>query len=181
MKILIIFILMVYMSGQALAQTNTVSSTSSTVSGTTTVDRTPSTASAPSVVVNQMDSCVKGTSVAIQTQVLGLAGGTTVKDLNCERLKLSKALYQMGMKISAIAMLCQDSRVWQAMNYSGTPCPIQGKIGAEAQKIWDENPHLIPDYEKFVKENKENDIIPTKEESIGLGIGLSSILLLLLL
>jgi hypothetical protein len=159
MKVLIIFILMVYISGQALAQTNTVSSTSSTVSGTTTVDRTPSTASAPSVVVNQMDSCVKGTSVAIQTQVLGLAGGTTVKDLNCERLKLSKALYQMGMK----------------------PCPIQGKIGAEAQKIWDENPHLIPDYEKFVKENKENDIIPTKEESIGLGIGLSSILWLLLL
>ena len=78
--------------GSSLAQTNTVTSTSSTVSGTTTVDRTPSTASAPSVVNSNQDVCSYAASAAIQTQILGIAGGTSVRDLNCERLKLSRAL-----------------------------------------------------------------------------------------
>ena len=80
----------------AFAETNTVSST---VTGTTTVDKTPSTASAPNVMVNNQDVCSTGVSASVQTQVLGIAGGTTIRDLNCERLKLSKALYGMGMKV----------------------------------------------------------------------------------
>ena len=81
---------------------DTVTSTSSTVSGTTTVDRTPSTANAPSVVINNQDVCSFAASAAIQTQVLGIAGGTAIRDLNCERLKLSRALYRMGMKVGAL-------------------------------------------------------------------------------
>ena len=50
----------------------------------------------------------------------------------------------MGMKVAAVATMCQDRRVWDAMISAGTPCPIDGKIGAEAKEIWDANPHRIP-------------------------------------
>jgi hypothetical protein len=118
----------------AVAQTNTVTST---VTGTTTVDKTPPTASAPSVVINNQDVCTTASSVAIQTQVLGFATGQTVTDENCERLKLARSLYGMGMKVAAVSMLCQDERVFEAMQMAGTPCPFEGKIGEAAQREWD--------------------------------------------
>ena len=162
--------------GESLAQTNTVTSTSSTVSGTTTVDRTVGTANAPSVVVNNQDVCSFAASAAVQTQILGLAGGGAIRDLNCERLKLSRSLYRMGMKVGAVAMLCQDSRVFQAMEMAGTPCPYFGKIGLDAAKGWAENPEKRPDYERWVKENVRNEEIITDEGALGI----FSVLLILL-
>ena len=162
--------------GESLAQTNTVTSTSSTVSGTTTVDRTVGTANAPSVVVNNQDVCSFAASAAVQTQILGLAGVTAIRDLNCERLKLSRSLYRMGMKVGAVAMLCQDSRVFQAMEMAGTPCPYFGKIGLDAAKGWAENPEKRPDYDKWVKENVRNEEIITDEGALGI----FSVLLILL-
>ena len=164
----------------AKAQSNTVSSTSSTVSGTTTVDRTPSTASAPSVVINNQDVCSFAASGAIQTQIFGLAGGTAIRDLNCERMKLSTRLFRMGMKVGAVAMLCQDERVFQAMEMAGTPCPYMGKIGLEAATAWAENPEKRPDYEQWKKDNVVDKEIITDEEATGLGIGGLLFLLLLL-
>jgi|TARA_R110000782_G_scaffold80652_1_gene159522 hypothetical protein len=164
----------------ASAQSNTVSSTSSTVSGTTTVDRTPSTASAPSVVINNQDVCSFAASGAIQTQIFGLAGGTAIRDLNCERMKLSTRLFRMGMKVGAVAMLCQDERVFQAMEMAGTPCPYMGKIGLEAATAWAENPEKRPDYEQWKKDNVVDKEIITDEEATGLGIGGLLFLLLLL-
>ncbi len=137
-------------STQAIAETNTVTST---VTGTTTVDKTPPTASAPNVMINNQDVCSTGTSAAVQTQVFGIAGGTTIRDLNCERLKLSRSLYGMGMKVAAVSLLCQDARVFEAMEMAGTPCPYKGKIGIEAAKAWAENPEKRPDYDKWLKEN----------------------------
>ena len=154
--------------GESLAQTNTVTSTSSTVSGTTTVDRTVGTANAPSVVVNNQDVCSFAASAAVQTQILGLAGGTAIRDLNCERLKLSRSLYFMGMKVGAVAMLCQDSRVFQAMEMAGTPCPYFGKIGLEAAKGWANDPEKRPDYEQWVKENVKDEEIITDEGALGI-------------
>jgi hypothetical protein len=164
----------------AKAQSNTVSSTSSTVSGTTTVDRTPSTASAPSVVINNQDVCSFAATGAIQTQIFGLAGGTAIRDLNCERMKLSTRLFRMGMKIAAVSLLCQDERVWQSMQMAGTPCPFMGKIGLEAAKAWEENPEMRPDYEQWKKDNVVDKEIITDEEAAGLGIGGLLFLLLLL-
>ena len=162
--------------GESLAQTNTVTSTSSTVSGPTTVDRTVGTANAPSVVINNQDVCSFAASAAMQTQILGLAGGGAVRDLNCERLKLSRSLYGMGMKVGAVAMLCQDSRVFQAMEMAGTPCPYFGKIGLDAAKGWAENPEKRPDYERWLKENVRNEEIITDEGALGI----FSVLLILL-
>jgi hypothetical protein len=74
-------------------------------------------------------------------------GGTSV-DINCERIKLSRSLYDMGMKVAAVATMCQDRRVFDAMMNAGTPCPVDGKIGAEAKAVWDENPSRIPKTKK---------------------------------
>jgi len=170
-----------FWQGKSWAQTNTVTSTSSTVSGTNTIDRTVGTANAPSFGNNNQDVCSYAASAAIQTQILGVAGGTSIRDMNCERLKLSRALYRMGMKVGAVAMLCQDPRVWQAMTMAGTPCPFKGKIGIEAAKAWAENPEMKPDYDKWVKENvTDADWLPTEEEITGLSIGASLLLLLFL-
>jgi hypothetical protein len=91
------------------------------------------------------DLCSIGVSGAAQTQILGIAIGSTFRDENCERLKLAKNLYDMGMKVAAVATLCQDERVFVAMMNAGTPCPINGKIGAEAKKDWDQRDLSVVD------------------------------------
>ncbi len=50
----------------------------------------------------------------------------------------------MGMKVAAVAIMCQDERVFTAMMNAGTPCPIDGKIGEQARALWEANPHRIP-------------------------------------
>ena len=175
-KILILISVCFLFTLQSYAQTNTVTSTSSTVSGTTSVDRTPSTASAPSIMNSNQDVCSFAASVAIQSQILGIAGGTSVRDMNCERLKLSRSLYRMGMKVGAVALLCQDERVFQAMEMAGTPCPYMGKIGIDAAKEWANNPEKRPDYEKWVKENVKDEEYITDEGALGI----FSVLLILL-
>ena len=127
------------------AETNTISSTvSGTVTGTTTIDRTPSTAMAPNIMINQNDMCKSGVGAGVQSSVIGLALGATVVDDNCERIKLSRSLFQMGMKVAAVSTLCQDARVFDAMMQAGTPCPIEGKIGKEALALWEQNQDQVP-------------------------------------
>ena len=140
------------------SSSNTVSSSSNTVSnttasntvssnttGSTVIDKAPSTASSPSVVVNNSDVCVSGVSGAVQTSVFGVSGGTTVRDKNCERLKLARSLYGMGLKVAGVSLLCQDVRVFDAMMEAGTPCPYEGKIGTQAREAWLKNPMKSPE------------------------------------
>ena len=77
---------------------------------TVTQEGTPvNTAVAPSGPSYNQDVCTFTGSAGVQTQVFGIAGGTTIRDLNCERLKLSRSLYGMGMKVAAVSLLCQDA------------------------------------------------------------------------
>lgn len=112
------------------------STTTSTSKSETTVKSPPPTAVAPAVTTINNDVCATASSGAVQTQILGVSVGGTTRDLNCERIKLSKNLYDMGMKVAAVATLCQDERVFQAMIDAGTPCPVMGKIGEQAKEIW---------------------------------------------
>jgi len=133
--------------------TNNSTSTSSVDSKTTSVTEStirtpPNSAISPSISVMNNDICTTGVSGAVQTQILGISSGSTVRDMNCERLKLSKTLYDMGMKVAAVASLCQDERVFSAMMNAGTPCPFDGKIGEEAKRLWDANPKLKPKAEE---------------------------------
>jgi len=129
---------------------NTVSST--------VVNNTPPTANAPVLPNSQNDSCKVGIGGAVQNNVLGIATGVLIDDELCQLLKLSKTQFAFGMKVSAVAILCQDHRVWTSMADAGTPCPVSGLIGAEAAAYWEENPHLIPKgsryREDYVEANK---------------------------
>lgn len=105
----------------------------------------PPTAIAPAMMSGgNNDLCTTGTSGSVQTQIFGVSSGGTVRDMNCERLKLSKTLYDMGMKVAAVATMCQDRRVFDSMLAAGTPCPYEGQIGAQARASWDANPDKIP-------------------------------------
>lgn len=148
-----VWMLSLIMSSLAFAQTDVIitdSKSTSTVTtnsnsvNETTVKSPPASAISPSFNILNNDLCTVGVSGAVQTQILGLSGGSSVRDLNCERLKLSKTLYDMGMKVAAVATLCQDERVYAAMSNAGTPCPIDGKIGQEAKDIWEKNPERQP-------------------------------------
>lgn len=116
----------------------------STSHSTTTIKSPPPTAVAPAITTINNDVCAVGVSGAAQTQILGISFGGTTVDTNCERLKLSKTLFDMGMKVAAVATLCQDERVFSAMMNAGTPCPVDGKIGEQAREIWAANPDRIP-------------------------------------
>ena len=131
-------------SDPIVTQSTSDSKTSSISDSKTTVVSPPPSAIAPSVTSINSDICVTGFSGAAQTQIFGLSFGSTQIDYNCERLKLSKTLYDMGMKVAAVATMCQDRRVFDAMMNAGTPCPVDGKIGAEAKAIWDAEPSRIP-------------------------------------
>lgn len=105
----------------------------------------PPSAIAPSMMSYSQDLCTTGQSGAVQTQIIGLSAGRTVRDQNCERMKLSKTLYDMGMRVAAVSLLCQDPRVFKAMEMAGTPCPFMGAIGEAATAAWEENADRRPD------------------------------------
>lgn len=121
---------------------------------TTTVKSPPPTAVAPAITTINNDVCATAASGAVQTQILGISMGGTTRDMNCERIKLSKNLYDMGMKVAAVSTLCQDDRVFQAMLDAGTPCPVQGKIGENAKEIWKAKGRI-----------KEEEVVQTKENA----------------
>ena len=156
--------------------TESTSNSTVTTNGTnkTTVTSPPPSAISPSINSNNSDLCTVGISGAVQTQILGISGGSTVRDMNCERLKLAKTIYDMGMKVAAVSIMCQDARVFNAMEMAGTPCPYLGKIGAEAQAEWDQRPVLRP--ENLEQESKKN----VKLEGAMQGIGIVGLLFLLL-
>ena len=150
--LLLLIIISVLSKPVIAADTNTVSSTVVT-------DKSVPTANAPSVVVNNSDICKTAASTAVQTQVLGIASGITITDENCERIKLSRSLYSMGMKVAAVSTLCADPRVFDAMHMAGTYCPYMGAIGEEAKEGWTENPDMVPEgslvFKKIEIERKE--------------------------
>ena len=131
-------------------QTNTTTNTTTNNSTTNGSDIPVNSANAPSYSAMSQDVCSMGVSGSVSTLGFGLSGGKHVRDLNCERIKLSKVLYDYGMKVAAVSILCQDERVFFAMEMAGTPCPFEGKIGAEALKQWNKYDVERPDYNSYV-------------------------------
>jgi hypothetical protein len=149
-KILAVAIVLAFTSVQAqtsdpiVTQSTSNSTTTTNGSTTTTVKSPPPTAVAPAITVINSDVCAVAASGAVQTQILGISMGGTMTDYNCERIKLARSVYDMGMKVAAVAIMCQDERVFTAMMNAGTPCPVDGKIGEQAKSIWDLNPERTP-------------------------------------
>ena len=131
-------------------QTNTTTSTTTNSTNSTGADIPPPAANSPSYSSMSQDVCSMGISGSVSTGVFGLSGGKHVVDLNCERIKLAKVLQDFGMKVASVAVLCQDARVFAAMEAAGTPCPYQGLIGPQAAEMWEKYPELRPDYEQHL-------------------------------
>jgi len=141
------------------------SESTTTTNNTTNSDirSSPPSAAAPSYNAMTQDVCAVGASAGIQTFGVGISGGKHFIDKNCERLKLARILNDFGMKVAAVAILCQDERVFESMIQAGTPCPIDGKIGKEAKALWSKYDHERPDYDIYVKRMKERE---KKEKAI---------------
>ena len=151
-------------------QSGSSNNTTTTNNSTSNIKSAPPTAAAPNVTNSGSDVCLAGASAGIQTFGVGVSGGKSFRDKNCERIKLSRELNTLGMKVAAVAILCQDERVFFAMEQAGTPCPFEGKIGKEAKAAWQKYDKLRPDYEQYVnnlkiieKKNKEEEKQITKE------------------
>ena len=144
------------------------SSSTSTTNNTSNSDirSAPPSAGAPSYNSMTQDVCAVGASAGVQTFGVGISGGKHFIDKNCERLKLARILNDFGMKVGAVAILCQDERVFEAMINAGTPCPIDGRIGKEAMALWKKYDFERPDYKAYVKCMKKretvNPVIDTK-------------------
>ena len=168
-----------YQSGSSNDTTNnTTNTTTNTTNGHDT--RVAGMASAPSMSAYSQDLCVVGISGGVSTIGLSISGGTYVTDENCERIKLSKTLSDLGMKVAAVSILCQDERVFFAMEQSGTPCPFEGKIGKAASEHWKKYDKLRPDFAQYTErlnviqniketEKKEKELDKLQEEIKALG------------
>jgi len=137
-----------FQSGSSSSTTTNNDTTNNSYTGDSRV--VPS-ASAPSISAMSQDLCVVGVSGGIQKFGLGASIGVTKRDMNCERMKLSKLLYDFNMKVAAVSILCQDHRVFQSMMHAGTPCPFLGKIGTAAEEEWKKYNKQRPDYEEYTK------------------------------
>jgi len=150
-----------YTGGATTYESGSTSSTTSTNSSTSNIKSAPYTASAPGM--NTSNNCAMSLSGGLQTFSIGISGGKSYVDKTCELIALSRTLQSFGMKVAAIALLCQDERVFKAMSFaSGTPCPIEGKIGDEAKKLLAEKYNYeMPTYEKYVELEKKKKKAPT--------------------
>jgi len=147
------------------ATSNSTVTSNTTTNSTSTVKTNPPSAISPSLGANT--NCTFGVSGAVQTQILGISTGQTMRDINCENLALSAQLYDMGLKIAAIQVLCMnDRRVFDAMKFAGTPCAIfnpetgEGLIGKDATAEWKKarNKKYIPKKENLTAMGK-NDFL----------------------
>ena len=155
----------------------THSTTDSTVTTngnmSTTIKQPPPSAISPQFSSgNNSDLCTIGVAGAVQTQILGISAGTTFTEENCIRLKNAKTLYDMGMKVAAVSVMCQDRKVFDAMMHAGTPCPYNGLIGDAAKLGWETH------VEQTQKELDEMDAPNVKETATLGGLGILGTLLL---
>jgi len=149
-------------------QTNTTTSTTSnaTTNNTETQKIPVGTANAPSMSSYSQDLCTVGVSGGVQVTGFGVAAGSYFTDENCERMKLGKLLYDFNMRVAAIAILCQDDRIFSAMHHAGTPCPFEGQIGAAAKAQWKKYDVERPDYQEYTKNLRRRRAIDARHNKV---------------
>ena len=182
--LLILFTLLIgsiaYADDDDTIRTDSNSTITSDGSMDTTINSPPPSAISPQISASNSDLCTVGVAGAVQTQILGISAGRTVRDMNCEKLKNAKTMYDMGMKVAAVSVMCQDERVFDAMMNAGKPCPKDGLVGDQARLAWD------MEAVKDEIERDQNNVInrmfdENSETKIGLGVIFSTLAFLLLL
>ena len=153
-----------YTGGATTYQDGSSSNSTTNSTSNSNIKSAPPTASSPSYNSMTQDVCAVGGSLGVQTFGFGVSGGKHFIDKNCERLKLARILNDFGMRVAAVAILCQDPRVFESMISAGTVCPIDGKIGAEAMALWAKDGHERPDYNVYMKRVKDREKADAKVE-----------------
>ena len=153
-----------YTGGATTYESGSTSTSTTTSTSNSNIKSAPPTAGAPSYNSMTQDVCAVGGSLGVQTFGLGISGGKHFVDKNCERLKLARILNDFGMRVAAVAILCQDERVFESMENAGTICPIDGKIGKEALALWKKYGHERPDYKTYVKRMTDREKADKKAE-----------------
>jgi hypothetical protein len=146
-----------YTGGATTYESGSTSTSTTNSTSNSNIKSAPPTASSPSYNSMTQDVCAVGGSLGVQTFGLGISGGKHFIDKNCERLKLARILNDFGMRVAAVAILCQDERVFESMISAGTVCPIDGKIGKDAMQLWYKYGHERPDYKTYVKRMKDRE------------------------
>lgn len=130
----------------------TDTSTSNTYNGAGSSSEIPvGSAISPTFMSNGSDTCLKGTAGSVQTVAIGFSSGGYTLDVDCTRLKYSRMLSTLGLKVASVSMLCQSVDVFRSMLLAGSPCPIinNGRLvaGKRGLMLIKQNPNLyIPDY-----------------------------------
>ena len=109
------------------------------------------TAVSPSLMSSGSESCLQSISGGLQLVGIGVSSGKYIQDEECNRRRNAITLSNMGLKIGAVSLMCQNPNVWRAMLMAATPCPVvkYGKIivGKRAMLEIKQRPELlIPDY-----------------------------------
>ncbi len=69
------------------------------------------------------DTCMGSSSGGAQGVSFGVSFGSTWTDGNCVMLKNATMLWNMGKQDAAVALLCTNEQMRQALEVSGTACP----------------------------------------------------------
>jgi hypothetical protein len=156
----IVFVFPVLAVDESSITQNTTSTVTTKSENETTVNSPPPSAISPNVGGNNSDLCTISSSGALGTQILSLSIGATYTEANCLLLKKARMLYDTGMKVAAVSLLCQDPAIFQSMRMAGTSCPYEGLIGDAAARAWEVHTEEIPvetrEHEKSAQEKRDD-------------------------
>lgn len=148
------------LEGNLSQQNSNNNNVSKTYNGAGSNGMPASSAISPSLMSSGSESCLQSISGGLQLIGVGVSTGKYIQDTECNRRRDSITLSNMGMKVAAVSLMCQNPNVWQAMLMSATPCPVikSGSlvVGKRALLLIKQRPELyIPDYverQKFYDE-----------------------------
>jgi hypothetical protein len=84
---------------------------------------TTPTVAAPGLAAAGVETCLGSASGGLSLMGGGVTFGSTKVDEGCTIRLLSRQLFAFGLHKAALALMCQDRRVAEAMEVAGSPCP----------------------------------------------------------
>jgi hypothetical protein len=115
---------------QAFAQSTSGASSSVNISNPASTESrnrliTVPTVVSPGLAAAGMETCLGAASGGLSLMGLGLTFGRTTPDEGCHIRLAARQLHAFGFKKAALALMCQDSRVAEAMAAAGDVCPAR--------------------------------------------------------
>ena len=100
--------------------------------GTQTIKNVPSIAAPP--LASSNDTCMGSASGGLAVAGFGITGAGTYVDEHCKRIKMSRELWNKGMKAASLAMDCMDRDAREALELTGFVCPQTARAQKQAEE-----------------------------------------------